>query len=252
MTLRTTSIRSRFTLVEMLVVIAIIGVLAALLLPSLRNAMEAAKDLSCLNNKKVIGIAIFTFADLNDGHCCGNGYKILNSGGSVSWADILNATTLKQESKITARGKPAAGSLGCPNADYITGYNRHVTLNRDLGGVYAVKIEDTGKWPSAPYGADAYYYLGGKLSITHSPSRLIMVADVDNLSGDLFGYWNGSTAPDGTSLLTPSSNAYNNVNSFSFRHAGGLRGSMVFTDGHAELVDSLAQRFRRDNLLCKP
>ena len=47
--------RSRFTLIELLIVIAIIAILAALLLPALRSARETAKRASCINNQKSIG-----------------------------------------------------------------------------------------------------------------------------------------------------------------------------------------------------
>ena len=64
--LRSRSTQPGFTLLELLVVLAIVAILASLLLPALARAKDAARKTACISNLRQMGIAIRLYSNDHD------------------------------------------------------------------------------------------------------------------------------------------------------------------------------------------
>jgi len=128
---RGTRRRPGFTLVELLVVVAIIAVLVGLLLPAVQTARESARRMQCLNNLRQLGLAALqchaargrlpTAGDCSDGyHDPAQEYRPLygfeNAGWHYQVLPYLEQTTVTDRRAKTGwwGGTPALVEIAIP------------------------------------------------------------------------------------------------------------------------------------------
>jgi prepilin-type N-terminal cleavage/methylation domain-containing protein/prepilin-type processing-associated H-X9-DG protein len=114
-----------FTLVEMLTVIAIIGILAALALPAINVARAAARRSTCANNLRQIGIGLQSRAATHG----------TLSTGAMDWQRDGAVTDVGWVADLVRREVPV-GQMLCPSNDHqvCEAYNQLLSLDTSSFG----------------------------------------------------------------------------------------------------------------------
>lgn len=140
--------RPGFTVVEMLVVVAIISLLIALLFPALNAARESGRRATCQNNLRQIGVGLQAHASSHGAFC----------SGAFDWARDGSVTEVGWVADMVNTGIPV-GKMLCPsNPNRISEtYNDLATLAGVLpcGGATVEELKGSVPKP-LPDGTDEY------------------------------------------------------------------------------------------------
>lgn len=186
-----------FTLMELLLVIAIVAILAGLLLPSLQIAKDASKGLKCKTQIKQIGQYMYMYAgDYND-------FMPYCSGSTLATSYCFASNLM-------------------PSKDYI-GYDAASGAARGSSIYRCPSFVQGNTFSYVSYGYNAHFSGAMKISSLPSPSKAMLLLEKD---------WNSlqtSNYPWYANYVTPGTNNYLGT-SLGKRH--NKRGNIVYADNH--------------------
>jgi prepilin-type N-terminal cleavage/methylation domain-containing protein/prepilin-type processing-associated H-X9-DG protein len=227
--------RQAFTLVELLTVIAIIGILAAVLIPAIGAARQSARASTCISNMRQISGAIQIFVSDNKGLFPGGGSRSAG-GSSASWQDTLNAMVF--EANLSSPrpplqrygDTPISGQVYCPSIEPFgtsARYPRAYVMNS-----YTGDTNTTSNPPLPTWGPLFNYQKGKPIAIFQNPAKTVLVLESERPGDGVQPSTPLNQIVMGDGANAPAWSA--NSQAFAFRHKGRM--NVVFMDYHIQAL----------------
>jgi prepilin-type N-terminal cleavage/methylation domain-containing protein/prepilin-type processing-associated H-X9-DG protein len=207
-----------FTLVELLIVIAVIGILAGLLFPVFGRVREAGRTKACLSNLKQLGLGFSQYVQ-------DNGRKYPGAADFNSWGVGKGQWVAGVPATDPFTGEP--GTLATTlDGTYIDGRTADVQDGAIYSyvkgtGVYICPSNTDGRKKGLSYSMNCALSFLNDVRIVE-PSDIIVLVDEDkNNDGFFYAVDNAHSGAPGVS-----------TDALTLLHNGG--GNFLFADGHAK------------------
>ena len=220
-----------FTLIELLIVIAIISVLAAMLLPALSKARETAKRISCVNMEKQYGIVFHNYTDDYKGWYMRGGD--LSTRGDVNqstgqWSDLLDSLGYTSYQTVSLGSDfPRLHQLRCPTYQPLTS-----GIHKSVRDSQSYNINANAYWCGGGLGGSTADYSGCNVSEIRHPSLFVVLAERGFLTArSVHNYLKSYT--DLTIKAIPPTGTEDGGMKIRL-DAHGNTSNLLFSDGHVE------------------